>query len=200
MLTAQRPAKTSSCPSQPQAGFTLVELIVGVVVLGIALLMISSILGPMYIRSSEPWQQVRAAELGHSLMNEIMARSFDENSSRGSTLLRCGETVAGVSAPNCIAAIPACPATGMSSATEESSRDLYDDVDDFHCFRGDGAAVSNILNQSLADSYRNFQVEVFVSYAGADVGVANQSAKRVDIRVILPSGESIPFSSYKGNW
>lgn len=200
MLTAQRPAKTSSCPSQPQAGFTLVELIVGVVVLGIALLMISSILGPMYIRSSEPWQQVRAAELGHSLMNEIMARSFDENSSRGSTLLRCGETVAGVSAPNCIAVIPACPVTGMSSATEEASRDLYDDVDDFHCFRGDGAAVSNILNQSLADSYRNFQVEVFVSYAGADVGVANQSAKRVDIRVILPSGESIPFSSYKGNW
>jgi MSHA pilin protein MshD len=178
------------------AGFTLLELIVGVVVLGIALLMISSILGPMYIRSSEPWQQVRAAELGHSLMNEIMARSFDENSSRGTNLLRCGE--AGASA--CIATIPACPANGMSSATEEISRDLYDDVDDFHCFRGDGAAVSNILNQSLADSYRNYQVEVFVSYAGADIGLPNQSAKRVDIRVILPSGGNIAFSSYKGNW
>ena len=182
------------------AGFTLLELIVGVVVLGIALLMISSILGPMYIRSSEPWQQVRAAELGHSLMNEIMARSFDENSSRGATLLRCGETVSGVSAGNCLAAIPVCPLTGMSSATEEASRDLYDDVDDFHCFRGNGAAVSNILNQSLADSYLNFQVEVRVSYAGADLGLTNQSVKRVDIRVVLPSGETIPFSSYKGNW
>ena len=92
------------------------------------------------------------------------------------------------------------PATGMSSATEEVSRDLYDDVDDFHCFRGDGAAVSNILNQSLADSYRNFQVEVLVSYAGTDFGLANQSVKRVDILVELPSGEAIPFSSYKGNW
>jgi len=177
-------------------GFTLVELIVGVVVLGIALLLISSVLGPMYIRSSEPWQQVRAAELGHSLMNEIMARSFDENSSRGSNLLRCGETGAG----SCIAAIPVCPVSGMSSATEETSRDLYDDVDDFHCFRGDGAAVSNILNQSLAESYRNFQVEVFVSYAGAEIGLPNQRAKRVDIRVILPSGDHIAFSSYKGNW
>jgi MSHA pilin protein MshD len=188
------PAASKAIPKQ--AGFTLLELIVGVVVLGIALLMISSILGPMYIRSSEPWQQVRAAELGHSLMNEIMARSFDENSSRGTNLLRCGE--AGASA--CIATIPACPATGMSSATEETSRDLYDDVDDFHCFRGDGAAVSNILNQSLADSYRNYQVEVFVSYAGADIGLPNQRAKRVDIRVILPSGGNIAFSSYKGNW
>lgn len=196
MLIPLRSTPAASKAIPKQAGFTLLELIVGVVVLGIALLMISSILGPMYIRSSEPWQQVRAAELGHSLMNEIMARSFDENSSRGATLLRCGEA----GADSCIAVIPACPVTGMSSATEEASRDLYDDVDDFHCFRGDGAAVSNILNESLADSYRNYQVEVFVSYAGADVGLPNQSAKRVDISVILPSGDSIAFSSYKGNW
>lgn len=189
-------ASAASTTIPKHAGFTLLELIVGVVVLGIALLMISSILGPMYVRSSEPWHQVRAAELGHSLMNEILARSFDENSSRGTNLLRCNEAGAG----SCIAAMPACPANGMSSATEEASRDLYDDVDDFHCFRGNGAAVSNILNQSLADSYRNFQVEVFVSYAGADVGLPNQNAKRVDIRVILPSGDSIAFSSYKGNW
>lgn len=188
------PAASTTIPKQ--TGFTLLELIVGVVVLGIALLMISSILGPMYIRSAEPWHQVRAAELGHSLMNEILARSFDENSSRGTTSLRCNEA----GADSCIAAMPACPATGISSATEEASRDLYDDVDDFHCFRGDGAAVSNILNQSLADSYRNYQVAVFVSYAGADVGLPNQSAKRVDISVILPSGDSIAFSSYKGNW
>jgi MSHA pilin protein MshD len=196
MLTPQRSTSSSFTAIAKPSGFTLVELIVGVVVLGIALLMISSMLGPMYIRSSEPWQQVRAAELGHSLMNEILARSFDENSSRGTNLLRCGEAGAG----SCIAAILACPITGMSSATEETSRDLYDDVDDFHCFRGDGAAVSNILNQSLADSYRNYQVEVFVSYAGADVGLPNQRVKRVDIRVILPSGDSIAFSSYKGNW
>lgn len=200
MLRSQRGSAPPLICNPIHAGFTLLELIVGVVVLGIALLMISSILGPMYIRSAEPWQQVRAAELGHSLMNEIMARSFDENSSRGATLLRCGETVAGVSAGNCLATIPACPASGMSAATEEASRDLYDDVDDFHCFRGDGAAISNILNQSLADSYLNFQVEVSVSYAGADLGLTNQSVKRVDIRVVLPSGETIPFSSYKGNW
>jgi MSHA pilin protein MshD len=201
--SAQSPFTAASCipirvktSSLKLRGFTLIELVVGIMVLGIALLMISSILGPMYIRSSEPWHQVRAAELGHSLMNEIMARSFDENSSRGANLLRCGET----GAQSCIASIPACPSVGMSSATEEASRDLYDDVDDFHCFRGDGVAVSNILDQSLADSYRNYQVSVLVSYAGADVGLPNQSAKRVDISVTLPSGEIIPFSSYKGNW
>jgi MSHA pilin protein MshD len=197
MLTAAtRPSARTSGRDWRAQGFTLVELVVGIMVLGIALLLISSILGPMYIRSSEPWHQVRAAELGHSLMNEIMARSFDENSSRGANLLRCGET----GAQSCIASIPACPVAGMSSATEETSRDLYDDVDDFHCFSGNGAAVSNILNQSLAESYRNFQLSVLVSYAGADFGLPTQNVKRVDIMVILPSGETMPFSSYKGNW
>jgi MSHA pilin protein MshD len=90
------------------AGFTLIELIVGMVVLAIAILMVSQIMGPMLVRSTEPWHQVRAAELGHSLMNEIMALSFDENSSRGSNLLRCNEA----GAATCIASLPACPATG----------------------------------------------------------------------------------------
>ena len=185
-------------PGHASGGFSLIELIIGMVVLAIALLLISSILGPLFVRSSEPWHQVRAAELGHSLMNEIMARSFDENSSHGTQLSRCGE--AGASA--CLATIPACPASGMSSATEEASRDLYDDVDDFHCFRGTGAAVTNILNESLQQSYLNYQVSVLVSYAGNDTtaSLPLRAAKRVDISVQLPDGNVIVFTGYKGNW
>jgi MSHA pilin protein MshD len=178
------------------AGFTLIELIVGMVVLAIAILMVSQIMGPMLVRSTEPWHQVRAAELGHSLMNEIMALSFDENSSRGSNLLRCNEA----GAATCIASLPACPATGMTSATEEASRNLYDDVDDFHCLRADGATLRNILNQSQAATYRNYQVAIFVSYDGSRLGLQNNTAKRVEIQVTTPGGEPIVFTGFKGNW
>ncbi|WP_306520582.1 prepilin-type N-terminal cleavage/methylation domain-containing protein [Rheinheimera sp.] len=178
------------------SGFTLIELIVGMVVLAIAILMISQIMGPMLVRSTEPWHQVRAAELGHSLMNEIMALSFDENSSRGTNLLRCNET--GASA--CIATLPACPATGLSAATEEASRDLYDDVDDFHCLNVDGASLVNVLNQSLAAHYKNYQVSVLVSYAGTEVGLANTAAKKISLTVTTPGGDLIAFAGYKGNW
>ncbi len=178
------------------SGFTLIELIVGMVVLAIAILMISQIMGPMLVRSTEPWHQVRAAELGHSLMNEIMALSFDENSSRGTNLLRCNET--GASA--CIATLPACPAAGLSAATEEASRDLYDDVDDFHCLNVDGASLVNVLNQSLAAHYKNYQVSVLVSYAGTEVGLANTAAKKISLTVTTPGGEAIVFAGYKGNW
>lgn len=178
------------------AGFTLIELIVGMVVLAIAILLISQIMGPMLVRSTEPWHQVRAAELGHSLMNEIMAMNFDENSSRGSNLLRCNEA----GASSCIATIPACPASGMSTATEESNRRLYDDVDDYHCLRADGATLVNILNESLASTYNSYRVAVFVSYAGSRLGLVNNAAKRVEIQVTTPGGETIVFSGFKGNW
>lgn len=178
------------------AGFTLIELIVGMVVLAIAILMVSQIMGPMLVRSTEPWHQVRAAELGHSLMNEIMAMSFDENSSRGSNLLRCNAA----GAASCIASLPACPATGMTSATEEANRSLYDDVDDYHCLRADGGSLTDILNQNQAATYNNYRVEIYVSYAGSRLGLANNTAKQVEIQVSTPGGEVIVFTGFKGNW
>jgi MSHA pilin protein MshD len=75
--------------SKTTKGFTLIEIIVGIVVLGVALMVITSALGPLYQRSADPWHQVRAAELGHSLLNEIMARSFDENSDRAGGEFDC---------------------------------------------------------------------------------------------------------------
>jgi MSHA pilin protein MshD len=178
------------------SGFSLIELIIGIVVLAIAMLFISAILGPLFVRSIEPWHQVRAAELGNSLMNEILARSFDENSSRGSTLLRCGD--AGAQA--CVATIPNCPANGMSATTEEASRDLYDDVDDFHCLNVNGSAVTTNLNPSLQASYNQYQVQVAVSHAGTSAGLAATQVKRIDVLVTLPNSEVITFTSYKGNW
>jgi MSHA pilin protein MshD len=59
-----------------QSAFTLVEVVIGIVVLAIALVLITTALGPLYTKSTEPWHQVRAAELGHSFLNEVMARSF----------------------------------------------------------------------------------------------------------------------------
>ena len=59
-------------------GVTLIELIIGIVVLAISLSIITAVLGPLYIKSADPWHQVRAAELGQGLMNEILGKAFDK--------------------------------------------------------------------------------------------------------------------------
>ncbi|WP_215399425.1 type IV pilus modification PilV family protein [Rheinheimera oceanensis] len=167
-------------------GVTLIELIVGIVVLAISLSIITSVLGPLFIKSADPWHQVRAAELGHSLMNEILGKSFDENSSRSGSLVRCGES--GIS---CLL------------GREEADRTLYDDVDDFNGMGITGDLVlRNILNESIAARYRSYRVEVAVAYAADDFTPAlpANTVKKITITVIPPSGGDIRFVAYKGNW
>ncbi len=175
-------------------GFTLIELIVGIVALSAALLMLTGVLVPQAKRSTDPWFQVRSSELAKSMMNEISARSFDENSSRAGSGLRCDE----VGANTCIASLPDC--TASNNWTEEGSRDLYDDVDDFHCFSAKGDQITNIENQSLADIYKEFTVDVKVAYAGADLGIDNRLAKKITVSVLPPRGSAITYASYRTNY
>ncbi|MDZ7868030.1 MAG: prepilin-type N-terminal cleavage/methylation domain-containing protein [Rheinheimera sp.] len=179
------------------AGFTLVELVIGIVVLAIALTLLTGVLAPLHRDSGAIWLQVRSSELAQSLLSEVMARSFDENSSRNGSPLRCGEA----GASSCAAAIPACPASGMSALTEEASRQDYDDVDDFHCLRADAASLTDWLGTSLASRYANYQLAISVSYDGSASGAAsNGLVKRVTLNITAPDSTVLTFSALKGNW
>ena len=177
-------------------GFTLIELIVGIVALSGALLILTGVLIPQAEKSTNPWFQVRSAELAQSIMNEINARRFDENSPASGELARCDESGGNA----CIADLPACSGTGPYPWVEEISRDLYDDIDDFHCLNVTGDQITNIENGSLQDIYRDFSVEVFVTYAGADLGLANKRAKKILVSVTPPKGSTISYSSYRTNY
>ncbi len=215
----------SIAPLKRQAGFTLVELVIGIVVLAIALTMITVVLGPLYQRSSDPWHQVRAAELGHSFLNEIMARSFDENSDRAGSEFRCGassnpsdetyEAGADVCSTQPVLTTPPLACADQTAFVSSCSvapcwgpepeeigdRLGFDDVDDFHGFVGSGSALLNILGTDLAASYTNYKVCVDVRYGGIELGAGdNEAAKRITVSVVTPSGEQIDFAAYRSNW
>lgn len=213
----KRPDLTSV---KKQAAFTLVELIIGIVVLAIALTVITGVLGPLYQRSTDPWHQVRAAELGHSLMNEIMARSYDENSDRAGGEYRCDATASIEPGATSCTTMPviadplACKDQTAQSAVcsggscwgpevNESARVNFDDVDDFHGFVGTGSSLLNIIGTSLANNYLNYKVCIDVRYAGEELSgnsADNRVAKKITISVVVPSGQQIDFSSYRSNW
>ncbi|OGO80614.1 MAG: pili assembly chaperone [Chromatiales bacterium RIFOXYA1_FULL_46_5] len=184
-----------------QAAFTLVELVIGIVVLAIALTVITGVLGPLYQRSTDPWHQVRAAELGHSFMNEIMARSFDENSDRADGAYRCDSTTE----PTPVTPWP-CTAAASFGPDAAESRISFNDVDDFHNFSATGDAITNILASPLTGLYSNYQVAIDVAYDGNFNGVVNEAgaterlAKRIRVSVTTPSGEVIQFAAYRSNW
>lgn len=172
---------------QIQKGFTLIELTIGIAVLSVALLVMTGALFPQAERSTDPWFQVRSAELGHSLMNEIVARKFDENNFVLGEL-RCGEDNGTTVAPACATQTE----LNTCSTTEEGSRADFDDVDDFNCFSATGDQITDIIDAALIDVYKQFSVTVDVDYALA--------AKLITVTVTPPRGVPVSYSTYKANY
>lgn len=165
-------------------GFTLIELIAGIVVIAIVTLVVTAGLGQLFRQSVDPWQQIRATEVGQSLMNEIMARRFDENSNVGNQYVRCSE-----GSGSCTTPAP-CPSDGSTPNAEEAQRKQFDDVDDYNGLNLNGAQLSG----SSPNRYNGFEALVCVAEKEAN------KLKIITVTVTTPQDESIEFSSVKGNW
>lgn len=173
-----------------QRGFTLLELAIGTSVLAVSLLVMTGALFPQAQRSTDPWFQVRSAELAHSMMNEILARKFDENSAVLGDL-RCGEYETGSAT-----FVPCATQAELTacSTTEEgtANRADFDDVDDFNCLNLTGNQILNVSGGSLGTVYAAFNVQVGVTYVGAN--------KRITVTVVPPRGDNIVYSAIKANY
>ncbi|MBL4899231.1 MAG: prepilin-type N-terminal cleavage/methylation domain-containing protein [Colwellia sp.] len=175
-------------------GFTLIELIVGIVVLSISFSLLISLILPLSEKSAEQLHQVRASELGQSMMNEILARAFDENSDMAGGLIRCGENSV------------ACTANGnLGTDTGETERALYNDVDDYNDYDAKFSDDNNALGESFSSLYPGFNVTVAVCYIISSNFSANCSSnveltKRITITVTTPQDFDFVFAFYKANF
>ncbi|NTS75868.1 type II secretion system protein [Catenovulum sp. SM1970] len=184
-----------------QQGFTLIELIIGIVTVSIALTIIVQVIIPQATRSVDPIFQVRAAELGQTLLEEVSAKSFDETSTQILGSARCGET--GLGAGACTTIPTACPSSGLTSATEEANRVDFDDVDDYHCLTLQGESLTLGDGSTLNDVYTNFSARFVVTYDENLDGSSASSvelAKRITVFIQPPAGAEIAFSVYRFNY
>ncbi|MBM7073071.1 type II secretion system protein [Shewanella sp. 202IG2-18] len=159
-------------------GFTLIELVIGMLVLGIGLTMMATMLFPQADRAAETLHRMRAAELAQSIMNEVWSKPFDPNTGNGGT--------------------PACDATAANACqytiTTGSSkpRDQFDNLNDYNGL----TETANMLNsnQTYVDVYPNYRFRVTV------VGDAVTHTKRIQIEVTTPSNETIRFDAIRSNY
>lgn len=164
-------------------GFTLVELIITVVLSGIAMVMFVGIYASTQVKSVSPIMQVKAAELAQAYLEEISLKRFDERSPVGNRF-RCDENPAIL-----------CSNTLASEAGE--TRPRFDDVDDYNNLNESPPqdALGNIRN-----GFNNFSASVAVSYAGTDQGFAARDLKRIEVTITSSEGDLFVFSIYKGNF
>ena len=189
-------SKAANPYSKNIAGFTLIEIIIGIVVLSISLSIVSTLIAPAEQKSADQIHQVKAAELGQSFLNDISSRAFDENSDMAGGRVRCGEPL-GSNA--CTDANKFGPEDGNGGRDNngETTRGLFNDVDDFHNYSE--KFTSN--DEALAGGYNNFTIEIKVIYDGLSLGLSsNDSAKKITVSVTTPLGTEIKFATHKANF
>ena len=171
-------------------GFTLIELIVGMVVLSIGLVMLTSMLFPQADRAAETLHRVRSAELAHSLLNEIWSKRYDQNTNANGGVPACG------AAARPDLGLPA----GLSCTLKDDlgpdgeNRNSFNDVDDYHGL----SHTSLMLNSdnTYASEYPNYKLSVTVTYP--DLPILNR--KLITIAVTTPNSEVITDNAVRSNY
>lgn len=170
-----------------QNGFSLLELLLAMVLLGLAMTIIVQFNHNTHSQVASAGQTLRAIELGQSYLDEILSKRFDENSPLNGQQ-RCDET--GQLA--CTAAANFGPETGESRAS-------FDDVDDYHQL---SEVPTNVEGNTLSNYSALWLVTVAVTYAGNSQGFTHhQQIKQITVRVThQQTQQTIAFSAFKGNF
>lgn len=175
-------------------GFTLIEIIVGLVAISASFIILTAFIFPQAQRSAEPIMQVRAAALGQAMLDEIMGRSFDQNSDRVGGDFRCNTT----GDPE----EEACTAPEDFGPDGDEDRANFNDVDDFHRLH-ESIGIQDALGIDLGTRYANFDYSIDVCYSDIE-GTCNSSGmsnyKRVLVIVTTPFGQDFAFSAVRGNY
>ncbi len=179
-----------------EKGFTLIETIVGIVVLAISLSVITTLIYPVAERNAEQLHQIKAAELGQSMLNEIQSKAFDENSDMAGGLIRCGEL--GVTCSTSMGA----DTDPISSIVE--TRITYNDVDDYNGLTYTSGNIKNSQGLDI-DLYIGYEMNIVVcndsDYDGDCTTNSNTStAKLITVTITTPAGFDISFSTYRVNF
>ncbi|MGK0248536.1 MAG: MSHA pilin protein MshD [Oleispira sp.] len=150
---------------QGSKGFSLIELVISILVLGIALGALSSSLFQGVGRSSDPLWQSKVTQLSQAYLDEILSMRYQEDSPLGG------------------GSVGTCSIAGIE--TGESSRSLYDDVDDYNGLSG----PAGFLDITSPANYAGYTVNIDVTCYEA---AANR--KLITVTISSPTNQNLVFS------
>ncbi len=173
-----------ACKRRTACGFTLIEMVVGMVVLGIALVMMATLLFPLAERSAQGVQRAKAAQLGQAVLAELAGRRLDV------------ATPLGGGAVPVLTCCPDDPAVCAAAAAEPDNPGSWELLDRFDGFDG---PADRLLGGAL---YHGFRVAIAVQCQDADaVGTRwPGGAKLTEVTITSPAGERLEFAQLRGNY
>lgn len=216
--------------NQQQKGISLIELVIFIVILSVALTGITLIYINTTRYSADPMVRIRSIELAQSTLEEIILKSYDDNSPIGGGCVQFAADSNCPAGPNPATVTTLTPVVFTSAEEGANNRPVYNDVDDYHnkLYCGQGVIpantacpaltcqdIENSIGNNISPEYEGFSVCVQVSFAGgvgteinnitvnsgaANVAVLTNDAKRIDVTVTDPLNSRIALSAYRLNF
>jgi MSHA pilin protein MshD len=172
-----------------EKGFTLLELLIFVIITGIAVAAIAGLFAKNVGSSADPYLRQKALAVAKGYMDEILRQRWNHNTPFGGGCVLTGSG-------QCVAINPANPAAAPIG-NDGQIRPDFDDVDDYHG-----------LNESPTDSsgtamagYAGFTVQVQVIQPGANWNnVDARDVRVITVTAVTPTNESISIRGYRLNF
>ncbi len=166
-------------------GFTLIEVVMFILIVGIAVAAIGLQFQQNVSHSHEPYLRQRALAVANAYMDEILRKKWNSATPTGGGCVNTGSGTC-----------PAGPAA-IASGTDGQSRAAYDDIDDYH-----GIDEAPTDSQGIAmPGYAGFNVTVNVAAPAANWNsISSLDVREIEVNVTNPDGESISITSYRVNF
>lgn len=187
-----------------EAGFSLIELIVFIVIVGVGLAGLLSVLNVTVMHSGDPMVRKQTLAIAEALMEEVMAQPFtycDPSDANAATA-----TSATVGPNGCAATVQGLgPAMGETRPTTTGGGpSTFNNVPDYAGL----ATISPVVDVSGTHSYGGYSATITITPgdalgpAGAtiapnDATAANLNLLRIGVTVAGPSGDSLTLEGYR---
>ena len=153
-----------------QAGVTLVELVVSIVVISVGVAGILAVITRTTSSSADPVVMHQAIAVAEAYLEEILPKDFAD---------------------------PTQIETGGPGGEPGETRPIFDDVSDYN---GLADAVARDQTNTAIAGLGAYSVNVTVTNDGTLPGIGAVNAKRIDVSVSGPFGDAVTISSYRTNY
>lgn len=192
-----------------QRGVSLIELVIFIVVIGIAVAGVAGMMTRVMSGSADPMPRKQALAIAESLLEEVtlMPYSFCDPDDAWAA----SAVVAAVDPSGCAATVEALGPETISGVTETrygggALNAQFDHVSDYHGFSMNaGSGGIRDVTGALLPALANYSAAVVVSEAGvaatAGAGaIAAEDALRVTVTVTSPDGNAIVLDGYRARY
>ena len=182
---------SSSIPKRRAAGLSLIEVVVFIVILGIAFVGMLMLYNKVTEASVDPVLRKQTLAIAASLLEEIELRAFtycDPNDANVYTAANSGA---------CTNAETIGPNEPAANAETRYAEPRFDNVNDYHGFSMAGANIRG-ADGSFVGGLADYSVAVTVANAGADFGLAADAALLITVAAThAPTGVAVSLQGYR---